>query len=196
MKKTSQQYLTNFISKLTITPGKDSCWLYSAGRLKNSKGPTYGMYWDGEKSISAHRYSYEHLLGHGPVPDGLYVCHSCDNPACVRHLFAGTAKENSADMVRKGRSCRGQKRSLKRFTDEEKKEIHELRASGVSQYALAKRFKRAESTISLVLNPRAKKPRKPKPSPVAVAASSKRKTVWQRLDDQLHAEVAGLRRVA
>ena len=42
---------------------------------------------------------------YGPVPRGMYVCHTCDNPSCINpeHLFLGTAKDNSHDMDAKGR---------------------------------------------------------------------------------------------
>ena len=68
---------------------------------KNDKG--YGrLFQDGEET-KAHRAIFEAL--HGPIPDGLVVIHTCDNPPCINpaHLMLGTPLENVADCIQKGR---------------------------------------------------------------------------------------------
>lgn len=57
--------------------------------------------------VGAHRAIYEMFVG--PIPDGLHVLHSCDNPACInpRHLRVGTHQENIGDKVARGRSRPG-----------------------------------------------------------------------------------------
>lgn len=75
------------------------CWLWLGH--KSSKG--YGGVQVDGLSKKAHRVAYE--LVNGPIPEGLYACHTCDNPSCVNpaHIFLGTQHENMADMVAKGR---------------------------------------------------------------------------------------------
>lgn len=77
----------------------DGCWEWTA--FVHPKG--YGMFGVGREARRAHRVSYE--IANGPIPDGLCVCHSCDNRRCVRpdHLFLGTNQDNVDDKMRKGR---------------------------------------------------------------------------------------------
>jgi hypothetical protein len=80
----------------------DCCWTWIGTRKPNQYGAIQsgGV---GSKTLLAHRVSYE--IHKGKIPVGMVVMHSCDNPSCVNpeHLSLGTFKENTADMIAKGR---------------------------------------------------------------------------------------------
>lgn len=83
--------------------GPDECWPWIAAKYR--KG--YGHLNDLGRTKAAHRVAWE--LTNGAIPDGMFVCHHCDNPSCCNpaHLFLGSAKDNTLDMIRKGRHRTG-----------------------------------------------------------------------------------------
>ena len=80
----------------------DECWRWK-GSIKTNG---YGQIWWRDTSMTTHRVAW--ILQFGEIPDGLDVCHTCDNTWCVNphHLWLGTAHDNLMDMASKGRHWR------------------------------------------------------------------------------------------
>lgn len=95
-RKTLEQ---RFLDKVLIIPFHE-CWEWIAHKSPSG----YGYIGYKEKIIRAHRAAYELYIG--KIPNGLCVCHKCDNPGCVRpdHLFLGTHRENMKDRNLKSRN--------------------------------------------------------------------------------------------
>ena len=77
----------------------------------NNQG--YGVLgYEGRKWL-AHRLTW--VLAREPIPTGMYVCHSCDNPLCceIAHLFLGTQVDNMRDAATKGRTSNSRKTHCK-----------------------------------------------------------------------------------
>src|SRR5882672_11149425 len=80
------------------------CWLWTASTQNGGYGQIRTPTNDKRKLLRANRLSWE--IAFGPVPDGLFVLHHCDNPPCVNpdHLWLGTKADNNNDRSRKGRN--------------------------------------------------------------------------------------------
>lgn len=120
-------------------------WLWIAA--VNADG--YGKIRNSRVNKLAHRASYE--LHHGPIPEGMLVCHRCDVPACVapHHLFLGTPKENTQDAVQKGRHggfrLRGRKNPKAKLTE---KQVLEIFITKETLQTIAKAYGISQTTVS------------------------------------------------
>lgn len=103
----------------------------------------------GSKRWKSHRFSWE--LHRGPVPDGLRVCHGCDNCLCVNpsHLFLGTQKENVHDAIRKGRRNAFGHQKL---NADDVRVIRAQAARGILHIDIAKAFGVARNTVSQIVS--------------------------------------------
>jgi hypothetical protein len=94
--------LARFWSKVDCSGGPDACWLWRGTTVNG-----YGVIKTHGKQLRCHRVAWE--LAHGPIPNGLCVCHTCDVRNCVNvaHHWLGTTGDNMADRTAKGRAARG-----------------------------------------------------------------------------------------
>ena len=124
--------------------GAEDCWEWQGAGLASG----YGMLRVGNRMKLAHRVSWE--LANGPLPDGMCVCHHCDNPKCVNpaHLFAGTARDNSRDMVNKSRSAYGERHPLHKLNSDIVREI--LTHPEISASEFGRRLEVTQARVSKI----------------------------------------------
>lgn len=125
-----------FWEKVKIT-SPDDCYEWLAGATPAG----YGKFKVNGKTLGAHRVAYE--MKNGLIPDGMQVCHRCDNKKCVnyRHLFLGSAADNQFDKVKKNRQSKGQTHGSAKLTEEAVLQIRKYYDAGaVTQRWLARLY--------------------------------------------------------
>lgn len=123
------------------------CWEWQGYRRPDRYGLVGGRT---TPKILAHRLAWQ--LTYGPIPTGLFVCHHCDNPPCVRpdHLFLGTQTDNMRDAAKKGRiySGIGARRAMAKVTPQQVREIRSL--TGLTLKQIGMRYGIKASQVSKI----------------------------------------------
>ena len=142
-----------FWKKVAIRSDNE-CWPW----LASTRSDGYGAIGYEDKVLAAHRVAW--TLTCGPIPDGMCICHHCDNKICCnpKHLFSGTSADNSADRASKGHNAdkRGEKNGRSKLTAKQVLEIRRRYAEGgVTQRELADEYGiAAQSQISNIIHGR------------------------------------------
>ena len=141
--------IARFWSKVQKGPG---CWEWQTYRDEDG----YGQFYFRGRTRSAHRIAWE--ITYGPIANGLWVLHECDNPPCVRpdHLYLGTATDNNRDTVNRGRhvtpDCRGERNHSVKLTVAQVVEIRTTFAQGgCTQQQLADAYSVDHRTVSAII---------------------------------------------
>lgn len=139
------------------TINENGCWI---SPLTSSR--CYGQIsLHGIKNKAAHRLAYEEFKG--VIPDGMYVCHKCDVPACCNpeHLFLGTPGENVHDGIKKGRikhvGAKGIDCKFTNLTDEQIEEMRKMYKEGFDYARLSRIFKCSREYASKIVRYKVRK---------------------------------------
>lgn len=147
--------ISAFWSKVDIKGNKKECWEWKGAR----KPKGYGNVCVDKKTLMAHRVSFE-LANNMVIPNGLMVCHSCDNPPCCNpsHLMLGTTSSNAIDMLIKGRqkkpesAARGSTNGNSKLTENDVLNIREkYENKELNQYQLADIYNVTQPTIGFIV---------------------------------------------
>lgn len=129
----------------------DKCWEWKAGRSKR-----YGYFFIHPRNQLAHRAAW--ILTHGEIPEGMVVCHKCDNTFCVNvnHLFLGTQADNVHDMHQKGRGRKatGSSSGNSRLIERDVRQIFDMYEKRYKIDNIAEQFGVHRSTIQSILKGR------------------------------------------
>jgi len=122
------------------------CLEWQGGKDKNG----YGRVVVDGVTYKAHRYAYQRTLG--SIPEGMMVCHKCDNPPCCdpSHLFLGTVVDNANDMIAKKLSLTGERNHKAKANPHMVRQVRKL-AGIMTQHQLANTFGISQSSISKII---------------------------------------------
>lgn len=125
------------------------CWEWTGTVFADGR---YGRFNQRGVAWLAHRFAYTNAVA--PIPEGVYVCHRCDNPRCCRpsHLFLGTPADNVADMHMKGRAPTqaGEANPGRRLSAADVRKVRELRGMGRTYQRIADLIGCSRANVALI----------------------------------------------
>lgn len=146
-KKYALSFCSDICRFMNYVDSSSDCWIWKGAKNRRS----YGKFSLTSKLVPAHRASY--ILFKGEIPEDKLVCHSCDNPSCVKpaHLWIGTFQDNSDDMVNKQRSLFGEKHIKAKLTLEGINKIRQLNSEGMTQRKIASLFEISPGHVNNII---------------------------------------------
>lgn len=129
---------------------KTGCWEWFRAKTKG-----YGHFAIKGNFYLAHRFMW--IINNGNIPDGLFVCHKCDNPCCINpdHLFLGTNIENLQDAINKGiklGNSKGEKNGRSKLTQNQILNIKHLLHCKVPTKRIAEKFGISQRHVQYISN--------------------------------------------
>lgn len=137
-----------FWAKIANVPDENGCWIWLG-----AKSMGYGRIILKRKVVQAHHLTAREM--HGPIPNGLFALHKCDVRACVNphHIYYGTPKRNSTDMVQRGRSSKGERNGMCKLTEHDVRVIRDTYArGGTTQASLAEQYSLTNGAVSMIIS--------------------------------------------
>jgi hypothetical protein len=122
------------------------CWIWQGSKDRDG----YGFFHWENKQVRTHRFVAQEVLKLDI--SYLEVCHTCDNPGCVRpsHLFVGTTKDNKKDSVRKGRHAKGETHACAVLSERQVRYVRRMVENGVSRVLIAKELHVSKTCIDFI----------------------------------------------
>lgn len=146
-----EEYFDHTKKRLLLKRSIDNeCWIWTGN--KNNKGYGFISWGQGieKKKQVVSRIAY--TIWKGEIPEGLMVCHSCDNRSCFNpdHLWIGTQFDNMQDCVKKGRGVdnSGSKSGMSKLNENQVLEIRRLRSEGQTLKKIAEKFDVTDANIN------------------------------------------------
>jgi len=144
--------VTRFLRIIRPVQKAGECWMWPGSIHQSGYGQFFLSF--STKRVRVHRFAYEIFVG--PIPDGLYCLHRCDNKACVNpdHLYLGTHQDNMNDRNQRGRTAHSERHGRAKLTASKVLAIRKAATQGKTRRQLADKYHVSPECIRDIANHR------------------------------------------